>query len=76
MGYQLLDQHQLSANDSEKSQQTKGRIVLIALVVFFAAPLFVVMAMYRFDWHPKGQSYGDLIEPVVDGFKKESKDFL
>ncbi len=65
MGYQLLDQHQLSANDSEKSQQTKGRIVLIALVVFFAAPLFVVMAMYRFDWHPKGQSYGDLIEPVV-----------
>ena len=65
MGYQLLDQHQLSGNDSEKSQQTKGRIVLIALVVFFAAPLFVVMAMYRFDWHPKGQSYGDLIEPVV-----------
>ena len=21
--------------------------------------------MYRFDWHPKGKSYGDLIEPVV-----------
>jgi len=62
---QLSAQHQVSTNDSEKTQQTKGRLVLLALVVFFAAPLFLVMAMYRFDWHPKGQSYGDLIEPVV-----------
>ena len=40
-------------------------LFLIAMVVFFAAPLFLVIAMYRFDWHPKGKSYGDLIEPVV-----------
>ena len=65
MGKQLSDQHQASTNDLDKNQQTKGRLALIALVIFFAAPLFVVMAMYRFDWHPNGQSYGDLIEPVV-----------
>ena len=51
--------------NSEKNQQAKGRLVLLAMVVFFAAPIILVMAMYRFDWHPKGQSYGDLIEPVV-----------
>ena len=68
--------HQISINDndSEKTQQTKGRLVLLALMVFFAAPLFLVMAMYRFDWHPHGRSYGDLIQPVVpiklpDAFK-------
>lgn len=61
----LSDQHQALPSDSEKRQQTKGRLVLLALVVFFAAPLFLVMAMYRFNWHPKGQSYGELVEPVV-----------
>ena len=58
-------QQQVSTNDLAKRQQTKGRLVLVAMVVFFVAPLIMVMAMYRFDWHPKGQSYGDLIEPVV-----------
>jgi cytochrome oxidase Cu insertion factor (SCO1/SenC/PrrC family) len=61
----LLEQHQASTSDSEKQQQKKGRLFLLAMVVFFAAPIVLVMAMYRFDWHPKGQSYGDLIEPVV-----------
>lgn len=61
----LSDQHQISLSDSEKRQQTKGRLVLLGLVIFFAVPLILVMAMYRFDWHPKGKSYGDLIEPVV-----------
>ena len=61
----LSDQHQTSMSNIEQRQQAKGRLVLLLLVVFFAAPLFLVMAMYRFDWHPKGQSYGDLIEPVV-----------
>jgi cytochrome oxidase Cu insertion factor (SCO1/SenC/PrrC family) len=62
---QLSSQHQASPSDSEKQQQKKGRLFLIAMVVFFAAPLFLVMAMYRYDWHPKGKSYGELIEPVV-----------
>ncbi|MFM1911012.1 MAG: hypothetical protein RJB18_403 [Pseudomonadota bacterium] len=65
MENQLSAQHQVIPSDSEKQQQKKGRLFLIAMVVFFAAPLFLVMAMYRFDWHPKGKSYGELIEPVL-----------
>ena len=65
MGNQLSSQYQALTNESDKRQQKKGRLFLIAMVVFFAAPLFLVIAMYRFDWHPKGKSYGDLIEPVV-----------
>lgn len=65
MGNQLSAQHQALPGDSEMRQQKKGRLFLIAMVVFFAAPLFLVMAMYRFDWHPQGKSYGDLIEPVI-----------
>ena len=65
MGNQLSSQYQDLTSESDKRQQKKGRLFLIAMVVFFAAPLFLVIAMYRFDWHPKGKSYGDLIEPVV-----------
>ncbi len=65
MGNQLSSQYQALTSESDKRQQKKGRLFLIAMVVFFAAPLFLVIAMYRFDWHPKGKSYGDLIEPVV-----------
>jgi len=65
VGNQLSSQYQALTNESDKRQQKKGRLFLIAMVVFFAAPLFLVIAMYRFDWHPKGKSYGDLIEPVV-----------
>jgi len=61
----LSSQYQALTSESDKRQQKKGRLFLIAMVVFFAAPLFLVIAMYRFDWHPKGKSYGDLIEPVV-----------
>ena len=65
MGNQLSSQYQALTSESDKRQQKKGRLFLIAMVVFFAAPLFLVIAMYRFDWHPKGKSYGVLIEPVV-----------
>ena len=65
MGNQLSSKYQALTSESDKRQQKKGRLFLIAMVVFFAAPLFLVIAMYRFDWHPKGKSYGDLIEPVV-----------
>ena len=65
MGNQLSSQYKALTSESDKRQQKKGRLFLIAMVVFFAAPLFLVIAMYRFDWHPKGKSYGDLIEPVV-----------
>jgi cytochrome oxidase Cu insertion factor (SCO1/SenC/PrrC family) len=65
VGNQLSSQYQALTSESDKRQQKKGRLFLIAMFVFFAAPLFLVIAMYRFDWHPKGKSYGDLIEPVV-----------
>jgi cytochrome oxidase Cu insertion factor (SCO1/SenC/PrrC family) len=65
VGNQLSSQYKALTSESDKRQQKKGRLFLIAMVVFFAAPLFLVIAMYRFDWHPKGKSYGDLIEPVV-----------
>ena len=66
----LSDQSKTSISGAEKSglekqKQTKGRLFLLAMVIFFAAPIVVVIAMYRFDWHPKGQSYGELIEPVL-----------
>jgi hypothetical protein len=61
----LSDQQLASTEASEKSQQKKGRLLLLGLVIFFASPLVLVMGMYRYDWHPKGQSNGDLIEPVV-----------
>ncbi len=61
----MSTQHQSTSIDSEKSQQTKGRLAFLAMVIFFAVPVLLVVAMYRFNWHPKGHSNGDLIEPVV-----------
>lgn len=48
-----------------KNQQTKGRLVLLMLVLFFVAPLLVVVYMYKADFRPHGESRGDLIQPVV-----------
>jgi hypothetical protein len=47
------------------AQQKKGRLVLLALVLFFAAPLMLVMYMYQTNWHPAGESKGQLINPAV-----------
>ena len=49
----------------DKAQQSKGRLVLLFLVLFFAAPLLLVAYMYQTNWHPKGESHGDLVSPVV-----------
>jgi cytochrome oxidase Cu insertion factor (SCO1/SenC/PrrC family) len=48
-----------------KTQQTKGRMVLLLLVLFFVAPLLVVIYMYKANFHPKGESHGDLVQPAV-----------
>lgn len=71
---QLSAHHQATHTELQKKAQKKGRLFLIAMILFFAAPLVLVMAMYRFDWHPQGNSYGELIKPVVpikltDAFK-------
>jgi cytochrome oxidase Cu insertion factor (SCO1/SenC/PrrC family) len=52
-------------NTSEHQQQKKGRLVLLALFLFFAAPLVLVMYMYQTNWHPEGESRGELIKPVL-----------
>ena len=44
-------------------QQRKGRMVLLLMVVFFMVPMLVVIAMYKFNWKPAGDSYGKLVNP-------------
>jgi len=50
---------------SQLEQQKKGRLVLLALVLFFISPLVLVMYMYQTNWHPEGESKGQLIKPAL-----------
>ncbi|HQN65444.1 MAG TPA: hypothetical protein PLR90_02080 [Methylophilus sp.] len=45
------------------AQQRKGRMIFIAMAIFFAVPLLVVVLMLRFNWIPAGKSFGELIVP-------------
>ncbi len=45
-------------------KQKRGRLILVLMFVFFVLPLFIVLAMHQYGWHPKGSSIGDLIEPA------------
>ena len=55
----------MSKNTSEYQQQRRGRLIVLCLVLFFASPLVLVMYMHQTNWHPEGQSYGELIKPPV-----------
>jgi cytochrome oxidase Cu insertion factor (SCO1/SenC/PrrC family) len=44
----------------------KNQIVVIFMALIFVAPLLIVMLMYRYNWHPKSYSYGELIKPIVN----------
>lgn len=44
--------------------RSRGRWMLLLMTLFFAAPLFLVMLMYRLDWHPAGTSRGELVTPA------------
>ena len=55
----------MQKNTSQHQQQKRGRVVLLALFLFFATPLILVMYMYQTNWHPKGESKGELIEPAI-----------
>lgn len=44
-------------------QQRKGRLILICLLIFFITPIIAVIAMYKLDWRPKGESVGELVTP-------------
>ncbi|HSH73963.1 MAG TPA: hypothetical protein VK974_12980 [Methylophilaceae bacterium] len=55
-----------AVNDVGSDKQKKhGRWILVLLVLFFAVPLLLVMLMHHFQWHPQGNSYGELISPAI-----------
>ncbi len=47
----------------DKAQQRRGRLTLVALLIFFVVPIITVVMMLKFDWKPAGQSSGHLIVP-------------
>ncbi|HAJ71816.1 MAG TPA: hypothetical protein DCO68_07020 [Methylophilaceae bacterium] len=49
--------------NSQQAQQRKGRMIFIMMAIFFAVPIVVVVLMYKLDWRPSGQSYGELVQP-------------
>jgi hypothetical protein len=49
---------------TELEKQRKGRLVFIAMLIFFIVPLIVVMMMYKFNWMPSGASVGELVRPA------------
>lgn len=49
---------------TELEQQRKGRLVFIAMLIFFIVPIIVVMMMYKFNWMPSGASVGELVRPA------------
>lgn len=44
--------------------QTRGRLILLLLFIFFVAPVIAVIAMYQWQWHPSGSSFGHLVSPA------------
>jgi len=44
--------------------RSRGRWILVLLLVFFAVPLLLVVVMHQYDWHPQGSSHGELIAPA------------
>lgn len=55
----------LNTNDNKpQGKKSRGRWMLLLLLVFFAMPLLVVVAMHKYDWHPQGNSRGELISPA------------
>lgn len=46
------------------ARQRKGRWIFLSMLIFFVAPIIAVIAMYKFDWRPKGSSTGELITPA------------
>lgn len=55
----------MQKNTSASHQQKKGRLILLSLVIFFVSPLILVIHMHQTNWHPQGESVGQLIAPVV-----------
>ncbi|MDP3778292.1 hypothetical protein [Methylotenera sp.] len=45
-------------------QQRRGRLILLCMLIFFITPIIAVVAMYKLDWRPKGESIGELVTPA------------
>lgn len=56
-------QTELSKQNNPDHQQRKGRIIFVLMAIFFVVPIVVVIMMYKLDWRPTGQSYGELVMP-------------
>jgi len=56
---------QIEVENSEYlEQQRKGRLMLLCMLIFFITPIIAVIAMYKMDWRPKGESIGELVVPA------------
>lgn len=38
--------------------------MLLSMLIFFITPIIAVVAMYKLDWRPKGESIGELVVPA------------
>lgn len=45
-------------------RQRRGRLILLCMLIFFITPIIAVVAMYKMDWRPKGDSIGELVVPA------------
>ena len=56
---------QASNNLNNSDNQSKGRLVVISMLIFFLVPIVVVIMMYKFNWKPStGYSLGELVTPA------------
>lgn len=53
----------LTTDSHKERSKPRGRWMLLLLFAFFALPLLLVVVMHKYDWHPQGNSRGELIAP-------------
>lgn len=51
-------------NQEYLARQSRGRLMLISMLIFFVTPIVAVVAMYKLDWRPQGTSAGELVSPA------------
>lgn len=51
-------------NNEYLEQQRRGRLMLLCMLIFFVTPIIAVVAMYKMDWRPRGESIGELVVPA------------
>lgn len=51
-------------NTEYLERQRRGRLVFLSMLIFFVTPIVAVIAMYKLDWKPKGESIGELVAPA------------